>query len=211
MALIDNATKGQEAMGEMVRSVKEISESVDGIAAAIKIISVIASNTNLLSMNAAIEAAHAGEAGKGFAVVADEIRRLSETTRENSRSISQTLSSIIAGITATTKRSSDTGNLINGMSDEINGFATTMTQLIDTLTSLADEGSGITASLKDLKENNTTVTNDCREIVGLTDKLRYDINFLAAMSADIVKAIEDGDREIINRLLQIETKKGVEF
>jgi len=211
MALIDNATKGQEAMGEMVRSVKEISESVDGIAAAIKIISVIASNTNLLSMNAAIEAAHAGEAGKGFAVVADEIRRLSETTRENSRSISQTLSSIIAGITDTTKRSSDTGNLINGMSDEINGFATTMTQLIDTLTSLADEGSGITASLKDLKENNTTVTNDCREIVGLTDKLRYDINFLAAMSADIVKAIEDGDREIINRLLQIETKKGVEF
>jgi methyl-accepting chemotaxis protein len=162
-------------------------------------------------MNAAIEAAHAGEAGKGFAVVADEIRRLSETTRENSRSISQTLSSIITGITATTKRSSETGNLINGMSDEINGFASTMTQLIDTLTSLADEGSGITASLKDLKDNNTTVTNDCNEIVGLTDKLRYDINFLAAMSADIVKAIEDGDREIINRLLQIESKKGVEL
>jgi len=207
MELINNAVKGQEAMGEMVQSVKNISESVDGIAAAIKIISVIASNTNLLSMNAAIEAAHAGEAGKGFAVVADEIRRLSETTRENSRSISQTLSSIITGITATTKRSKETGSLITGMSEEINGVATTMTQLIDTLTSLADESSGVTSSLENLKENNTKVTTDCTEIVGLTDKLRYDINFLAAMSADIVKAIENGDREIINRLLEIEKER----
>jgi len=210
MELISSASKGQEAMGEMVKSVKDISESVDGIAAAIKIISVIASNTNLLSMNAAIEAAHAGEAGKGFAVVADEIRRLSESTRENSRSISQTLSSIITGITSTTKRSTDTGTLINGMSDEINGFASTMTQLIDTLTALADESSGVTSALKDLKENNTKVTSDCTEIVGLTDKLRYDINFLAAMSADIVKAIELGDRELINRLLNIESKKDLE-
>jgi len=200
--LVADVAKGQEAMGEMVKSVKDISASVDGIGAAIKIISVIASNTNLLSMNAAIEAAHAGEAGKGFAVVADEIRRLSENTSKNSRSISQTLSSIIAGINTTTKRSGDTGALINDMSNEINGFATTMTQLIDTLTSMADQSSGVTASLEDLKQNNTKVTTNCAEIISLTDKLRYNINFLAAMSADIVRAIENGDRELINALLE---------
>ncbi|MDR0302228.1 MAG: methyl-accepting chemotaxis protein [Treponema sp.] len=204
MALIDNAAKGQQAMRDTVQSVKDISESIDGIASAIKIISVIASNTNLLSMNAAIEAAHAGESGKGFAVVADEIRRLSETTRENSRSISQTLSNIITGITVTTKRSTDTGNLINGMSSEIDSFATTMTQLIDTLGTLASESSGITSSLESLKENSKAVKTDCTEMVGLTDKLRYDINFLAAMSADIVRAIENNDREIIEKLLAIE-------
>jgi len=96
------------------------------------------------------------------------------------------------------------------MSDEINGFATTMTNLIDTLTALADQSSGVTSSLENLKENNTKVTTDCTKIVGLTDKLRYDINFLAAMSADIVKALEEGDREIINRLLQLEKEKGKE-
>jgi methyl-accepting chemotaxis protein len=157
-------------------------------------------------MNAAIEAAHAGVAGKGFAVVADEIRHLSESTRENSRNISQTLSHIIAGINSTTKRSSDTGSLINGMSGEINSFASTMTQLIDTLGTLSAESTEITSSLENLKNQSSTVKTDCAEMLSLTDKLRYDINFLAAMSSDIVRAIENGDQEMMDRLLSIENK-----
>ncbi|MCL2070525.1 MAG: methyl-accepting chemotaxis protein [Treponema sp.] len=206
MELIDNAAKGQEAMKETILAVQDISKSVDGIASAIKIISVIASNTNLLAMNAAIEAAHAGEAGKGFAVVADEIRRLSESTRENSRSIAQTLSNIISGITTTSKRTGDTGGLINDMSDEINSFAGTMTELIDTLGVLSAESTGITNSLNVLRTHSSAVKEDYSEMLSLTDKLRYDINFLAAMSADIVRAIEENDQEIIARLIAMEDK-----
>jgi methyl-accepting chemotaxis protein/iron only hydrogenase large subunit-like protein len=207
VGLIDSAAKGQDAMKETVQSVKAISESVDGIVSAIKIISVIAANTNLLSMNAAIEAAHAGDAGRGFAVVANEIRHLSESTRENSRNISQTLSNIITDINSTTKRSNETGSLINDMSGEINGFAGTMTQLIDTLGDLAAKSTGITSSLDNLKDHSATIKKDCSEMLSLTDKLRYDINFLSAMSSDIVHAIENNDREIIERLLSsIENK-----
>ena len=206
MELIENASRGQEAMRETIVAVQDISKSVDGIASAIKIISVIASNTNLLSMNAAIEAAHAGDAGKGFAVVADEIRRLSESTRENSRSISQTLSNIIAGINTTSKRTGDTGSLINEMSAEINSFATTMTELIDTLSELSSESSGITNSLKVLREHSTAVKDDYSEMLSLTDRIRYDINFLAAMSADIVRAIEENDQHIISRLTAMEER-----
>jgi uncharacterized coiled-coil DUF342 family protein len=198
--MIDNAAKGQEAMKETVGAVQNISLSVDGIGSAIKIISVIAANTNLLSMNAAIEAAHAGNAGKGFAVVADEIRRLSESTRQNSRNISQTLSEIISGITTTSKRSGEAGGLINHMAEEINSFATVMSELIDTLSELSAKSSEITGSLATLKEHSDSVKTDYSEMLSLTDKIRYDINFLAAMSADIVKAIESNDHELIDRL-----------
>jgi iron only hydrogenase large subunit-like protein/uncharacterized coiled-coil DUF342 family protein len=199
--LIDNADKGQDAMKETVNSVQDISQSVDGIGSAIKIISTIAANTNLLSMNAAIEAAHAGEAGKGFAVVADEIRRLSESTRENSRNISVTLSNIIRGINSTSKRSNDAGQVITTMSKDINDFAVTMSELIDTLTELSSKSSNITDSLFTLKEQSDLVRTDYASMLSLTDKLRYDINMLAAMSADIVRAIQNNDRELIAKLV----------
>jgi len=207
MNLIDNAAKGQGAMKETVQAVQDISTSVEGIASAIKIISTIAANTNLLAMNAAIEAAHAGDAGRGFAVVADEIRRLSESTRENSRNIAQTLSNIINGINTTSKRTGDTNELINEMSGDINSFGSTMAQFIDTLTRLSADSSEITSSLNELKDNSSLVKNDYGEVLSLTDKLRYEINFLAAMSTDIVRAIEENDSEIIKRLVNMEKQQ----
>jgi methyl-accepting chemotaxis protein len=203
--LIDNAEKGQSAMTDTVQAVQAFSQSIDGISAAIKIISVIASNTNLLSMNAAIEAAHAGSAGKGFAVVADEIRRLSETTRENSRNIAQTLSGIIKGINLTSTRSNEAGVIINTMSEEINDIAGTMTELIDNFTELSAKSINITNALDSLKEQSGVVKTDYSEMLSLTDKLRYDINMLAAMSADIVRAIQSNDHELIAKLVAQET------
>ena len=205
--LLGNASRSQEAMKETIQAVQSIAQSIDGIGSAIKIISVIAANTNLLSMNAAIEAAHAGDAGRGFAVVADEIRRLSETTRQNSQTISQTLSSIIQGISTTSKRTNDAGSIIDSMSKEINSFAAAMTELIDTFTGLSSKSTNITDSLDILKEHSSTVKEDYGEMLTLTDKIKYDINFLAAMSADISHAIEDKDKEIIARLIALEKKE----
>ena len=182
--LIENAAKGQDSMKETIESVQGISQSMDGIAATIKIISSIAANTNLLSMNAAIEAAHAGTAGRGFAVVADEIRKLSETTRENSRNISQTLSNIMGGITITSKRSGDTDTLISSMSEEINGFAKTMSELIGTLNDLSAGGSEITTTLVSLRELSAAVKRGYDEMLSMTDKLRDDMNDLAHVSSE---------------------------
>jgi methyl-accepting chemotaxis protein len=171
-------------MSETIEAVKGISESVDGIAQAIKIIGDIASNTNLLSMNAAIEAAHAGEAGKGFAVVADEIRRLSESTRENSRNIASTLSNIIGGISVTSKRSADTDGLINGMSGEINGVAQTMSSLIATLAELSSQSAEITASLSALRELSTGVRTSYAEMLAMTGRLRMAMEELSRVSRE---------------------------
>jgi iron only hydrogenase large subunit-like protein/uncharacterized protein YoxC len=170
--LIDNAERGQESMRGTIESVQGISQSVDGIAQAIKIISAIAANTNLLSMNASIEAAHAGEAGRGFVVVAGEIRLVSESTRENSRNIARTLKNIIDGIAVTSKQSGDTDNRIIEMSKEINGFAETMTGLITTFSELSAESGDITAALDTLQNQSSVVKTGYAEILSMTDKLQ---------------------------------------
>ena len=176
--MIENAARGKESMKETILSVQDIAQSVDGIASAIKVISGIAANTNLLAMNAAIEAAHAGSAGMGFAVVADEIRLLSESTRQNSRSISQTLSGIIGGISVTSKRSTDTGDMIAEMADEINGFADTITGLINTLGELSAGSTEITSSLTTLREVTAAIKTSYAEMFSMTDKLQANMKDL---------------------------------
>jgi transposase-like protein len=180
--LINNTSKSQESMRETIQSIQGISQLVDGIASAIKIISAIAANTNLLSMNAAIEAAHAGEAGRGFAVVANEIRHLSESTRENSRNISQTLKSIIDGISVTSKQSDDTDARINDMSREISSFADTMNNLINTFHEMSSESGEITTSLNSLRDISAIVKTDYDKMISMTNKLRDSMHELASIA-----------------------------
>jgi methyl-accepting chemotaxis protein len=180
--LIDIAGHGQESMRKTIQSINEISQSVEGISSAIRIISSIAANTNLLSMNAAIEAAHAGDAGRGFAVVAGEIRRLSETTRENSVSISRTLKNIISGISDTTKQSGETDTRIAQMSKEISGFAETMSVFMNTFNELSAKSGDITAALVSLKEQSSAVKTSYAQMIEMTDKLSRALKDLSDLS-----------------------------
>ena len=140
-------------LAETIRVVDVMKQSTDQIKEFLSVIEQIASQTNLLAMNAAIEAAHAGDAGKGFAVVADEIRKLSETTSESSQQIDKTINAVLKNIDQTYNEILKAGNTFESTKQTTLDVARSMQDTLSSLTGLSSGADEILSSLNILKEN----------------------------------------------------------
>jgi len=199
VSLQDMAKIGEENTSATRDSMKEISVSADLIHDLIEVIDNVADQTNILAMNAAIEAAHAGEAGKGFGVVADEIRKLAETTTENSRNIGANLNQIIKRIMDTVQLSEETERSIGRMTDGINDVTASMNEMNAGLSEISTGTTQITEALGQLVSITEEVRDSSKEIVKKSESLDStmgNVSGLAGQNAQAINEISLGIGEI---------------
>lgn len=156
-SLIQNTEAGIQRQNDVNQRIHNIEEQSKALQTANKTISDIAGQTNLLAMNAAIEAAHAGEAGKGFSVVADEIRKLSETSSAQSKTIREELKKIEGSINDVVNASQASTDMFNEVSNSITQTQQLVLQIKGAMEEQQEGSKQIGAALKLMNDNTSEV------------------------------------------------------
>jgi len=177
-SLSDATEKGADKVHKVLSVIQTLNENVGMIRTVISTINEISEQTNLLAMNAAIEAAHAGKAGLGFAVVAQEIRKLSEKTKKNSSDIALTLKDMISTLDSahsTAQEAGDAMTWINGQVSETTKSFSEITQNMDELSKGGEDiRNSVTALSKnsaELRGRSASVTQNLRTATDATKNL----------------------------------------
>ncbi|MDR0708090.1 MAG: methyl-accepting chemotaxis protein, partial [Treponema sp.] len=201
--LLDASDVGRAGLQEVAADIQEIARESEGLLEINAVLQNIASKTNLLSMNAAIEAAHAGEVGKGFAVVADEIRKLAENSGKQSKTIGAVLKKIKGSIDKITQ---STDNVLSKF-EVIDGDVKTVSEQSGKIRSAMEEQSVGSRQIMEVigqlnnitlmvKDGSDKMRKSSKEVIAEDEKLEMEtieitngINEMAAGTAQINVAV----------------------
>lgn len=186
-------SEGGGHVSETYEAVRQISREVDEILEIIEIINTISQQTDLLSMNAAIESAHAGDAGRGFAVVAEEIRKLAESTSANSSRIDSALKAMAERVSNAAKASEAAAA----------GFEEIDRETLTTAAAMRE----ITTGMGQLDEESRAALEIAQSLQTISEKLRSDSANMRARTVSISESTSqtrDLSRQVTEAITEID-------
>jgi methyl-accepting chemotaxis protein len=182
---------GRNGIQEAAMDIQEIARESEGLLEINAVMENIAGQTNLLSMNAAIEAAHAGDVGKGFAVVADEIRKLAESSSEQSKTIAAILQKIKSSID---KITASINEVINKFEAIDNGVKTVFQQEEHIRSSMEEQSAGskqILEAISRLNELTGLVSSGSVEMREASQQVMQESRRLEQATAEITNGVNE--------------------
>ena len=194
-----NVGDGNLKLENVGNKVNQMAEQSKTLLQANNMIAQVASQTNLLAMNAAIEAAHAGEAGKGFSVVADEIRKLAETSSVQSKLINSELKEISASIDDVVLLSKDARNSFDSIVTQLNTTDTLMGQIDRAMAEQSAASSEILQALADMKDQSASVNAKSINLKSGIENVQNNMSVVAQVSDTILGSMDEmtaGSQEI---------------
>lgn len=201
--LQQTAEIGNQRLEQTDLSVRKITEYIDKIKDMVKVISSIAGQTNLLAMNAAIEAAHAGDAGRGFSVVADEIRKLAENSTTQSKQISHNIKEILGEIQDAADSSQLTKNAFTQIYEEIKETILAFSEINSNASEMDQGGQQILEAMGLLQEASVNVTESSAkmrlDLQSISEKQNAVLEISNELESSITE-IASGNTEIMNAM-----------
>ncbi len=188
--------------------IQQIEQQSKMLKEANSVISSIASQTNLLAMNAAIEAAHAGEAGQGFAVVADEIRKLSENSSGQSKNIGAQIKRILSSINKVVQSSDMSDKVFSSVADKIQDTGSLVHEIKVAMEEQSSNSKEISSALGYMNEATGRVRTSSEDVDRARRGIVGDVQSLGQSSDSVkvsigkmegsVKHIEEDDDSLMN-------------
>ena len=197
--LYKQSINGKEGAAKANEIVSKVAEQSGLLMEASQVIQNIASQTNLLAMNAAIEAAHAGEAGKGFAVVADEIRKLAEESNTQGKHIGAVLNETAEVIGLLTESGQAAEQAFNGVYGLAERVASQEQAVVQAMNEQQKAGADVLRAMQEISEATTTVQSGSSEIVDGGTEISKEM----ARLGDLTRVITDSMNEMALGAVQI--------